>query len=308
MASGSVKLSVLEKHGFSGIRRWPNKNKLYSKEAVENFYLHGFVPKKPFIKKEHKITAFGSCFAGNVSKYLHGHGFNVNAHTWKHADSDFIRIDEIMVHTPALRMQFEWAFENKEIGRIFVGGAEEKAKTYHELEDIKALVTQSDVYIITFGLTEAWFDREENTYLWKFIPHKKLDPERYINKSVSFSENLENIEAIYKCIREVRPDASIIMTLSPIPLLGTYSNRSIVAANSVSKAKLRAALDEFISLKSVDENLFYFPSYELVTQYLEDPWEDDNRHITKEAVNSIMQVFDEHFLIREEGPRKEQGA
>lgn len=299
MGNTEGKMSVLEKHGFAGIRRWPSKEKIKSETAPADFFLHGFVPPAPFISKQHKITAFGSCFAGNVSKYLHQHGYTVNAHSWKHANSDLIRIDEIMVHTPALKAQFEWAFLGKDIGKIFVGGVEEKAVSYHELEEVRGIITSSDVYIITFGLTEAWYDLEEEKYLWKFVPHKRLDPKRFVNRSVSYSENLANVQAIYDCIRAKRPDATIIMTLSPIPLLGTYSGKSIVCANAVSKAKLRAALDEFLTVKADDSNLFYFPSFELVMQYLQDPWEDDNRHITKEAVASIMKEFDKHFLVRD---------
>lgn len=298
MSEENKKLSVLEKHGFTSIMRWPTKSKAKAKGEVQDFFLHGFTPDQPLITKEHIITAFGSCFAGNVSRYLAAKGYNVNAHKWKHAESDLVRIDEIMVHTPALRAQFEWAFGDKPLGTVFIGGVEEKAQTYHELDNVKGLITNSDVYIVTLGLTEAWYDLQEESYLWKFVPHRKLDPKRFVNRSVSYQENAENIEAIYKLIRAKRPNAYVIFTLSPIPLLGTYSGKAIVCANTFSKAKLRAAVGEFIQSHADDSRLFYFPSYELVTQHLSDPWEDDNRHITPEAVQGIMEIFDQKFLIK----------
>ena len=276
--------------------RWPDKTQLRSEAVIEDFFLKGFLPSRPIIEKAHQITAFGSCFAGNVSRHLAANGYKVNAHQWNHVGSDLIRIDEIMVHTPALRAQFEWAFNDAELGRIFIGGAEEKAETYHSLANVKELITRSDVYIITLGLTEAWYDLEERKYLWKFVPNRKLDPKRFVSRSVTYAENISNIEAIYSLIRGARPDAHVIFTLSPIPLLGTYSGKGTVCANAFSKATLRAALGEFIRQYERDEKLFYFPSYEIVTEYLPDPWEADNRHITSESVQQIMRIFSRHFL------------
>lgn len=289
--------TVLEKHGFSAIMRWPDKNVLRHQEALDGYFLKGLVPPAPVIRKNHQITAFGSCFAGHVSRYLHERQYKVNAHQWDHNQSDLIRIDEIMVHTPALRAQFEWAFNDKELGQIFIGGVEEKAKTYHGIEDTKKLITSSDVYIITLGLTEAWYDLEQQQYLWKFVPHRRMDAKRFVSKSVPFQENLDNIDAIYRLIKSRRPGSTVIFTLSPIPLLGTYSGKGTVPANAFSKATLRAAIGEFMQTHADDRNLFYFPSYEIVTSYIPDPWEADNRHVTAGTVQQIMQIFHRHFLL-----------
>lgn len=289
------KMTVLEKHGFQGISRWPSFEKKGTEPAATEYFLHGFCPEQPVIKKSDRITAFGSCFAGNVSRYLHQRGYEVNAHHWKHANSDLIRIDEIMVHTPSLLAQFEWAFNGKPLSNVIVDNKSEELKSYHEEDEMRDIIVNSDVFIVTYGLTEAWYDKQEKCYLWKFIPHKKLDSSRYVNKTIPYDENRENIEKIYRLIRDNRPDARIIFTLSPIPLLGTYSGKAIYPANEVSKSRLRVALDEFCSKWTSDENLFYFPSYELVKYFLNAPWKDDNRHITEEAVHEIMTLFEAHF-------------
>jgi hypothetical protein len=286
---------VLEKHGFQGISRWPSFNKLNREDAVKEFFLHGFCPDQPVIRKSNRITAFGSCFAGNVSRYLHQRGYEVNAHNWKHANSDLIRIDEIMVHTPALLAQFEWAFDGKPLPNLIVDNKNTELKTYHVEEKVRDIIVSSNVFIVTFGLTEAWYDNCQKCYLWKFVPRKNMDPNRYVNKTISFAENRENIEKIYRLIRDNCPNACIIFTLSPIPLLGTYSGKAMYPANEVSKSRLRVAIDEFCSDWANDNNLFYFPSYELVKYFLKSPWKDDNRHITEEAVNEIMTLFETYF-------------
>ncbi|WP_377893607.1 GSCFA domain-containing protein [Alteromonas sp. R78001] len=289
------KLSVLEKHGFNGLNRWPGNTQLESAEAVSDYFMHGYAPPEPLITKNTKITAFGSCFAGNVSRYLLKKGYQVNAHSWDHNQSDLIRIDEIMVHTPALLAQFEWAFNNKPLGSVFIGSAEEKAQTYHSLEACKQIIKETDFFIITLGLTEAWYDKESEQYLWKFVPNRRLYPTRFESRFVSFSENLENLRRIYNLIKSNVPCAKVLFTLSPIPLLGSYHGKSVVAANTASKATLRAVLHEFLSQKEHADAL-YFPSYELVNDYIESPWKEDNRHITPDTVETIMSIFDEYYL------------
>lgn len=289
------KMSVLEKHGFAGLNRWPGNEQLASADAVADYFMHGYSPSAPFLSKETNITAFGSCFAGNVSRYLLKKGYKVNAHSWDHNLSDVIRIDEIMVHTPALLAQFEWAFNDKPLGSVFIGSAEEKAQTYHSMDACKSIIRNTDFFIITLGLTEAWYDKEHEQYLWKFVPNRKLDPKRFESRFVSFSENLNNLEKIYTLIKQNKPDSKILFTLSPIPLLGSYHGKSVICANTASKATLRAVLHEFISHKN-DKDLFYFPSYELINSYVDSPWKEDNRHITPESVETIMSIFGQYYL------------
>ena len=69
----------------------------------------------------------------------------------------------------------------------------------------------------------------------------------------------------------------------------------MVCANTTSKATLRAALHEFISTVG-DPLVNYFPSFELINNYVESPWLDDNRHISQQSVDQIMQIFSRFYL------------
>jgi hypothetical protein len=79
-------------------------------------------------------------------------------------------------------------------------------------------------------------------------------------------------------------------------LAATFSPTSCITANSVSKASLRLAIDELMRENAEDHRLYYFPSYEIVTSFLEDPWGDDLRHPRPEAVAYIMDAFARHYL------------
>jgi hypothetical protein len=132
---------------------------------------------------------------------------------------------------------------------------------------------------------------------WGPIRKDLFDPERHGFKVLTVSENKQNIQAIYDCVREHRPDATIIFTLSPVPLTATFRPVSCVTANSVSKAVLRVAIDEFMREHPSDRKLFYFPSYEIVKEFHPDPYLEDLRHIKPEVVQMIMGVFQRHYLI-----------
>ena len=77
------------------------------------------------------------------------------------------------------------------------------------------------------------------------------------------------------CLREVEairathlPRLKMIFTVSAVQLQATLRPISVVTANSASKAVIRAALDAFLRALPGDpgRTLFYFPSYELVTE------------------------------------------
>ena len=96
-------------------------------------------------------------------------------------------------------------------------------------------------------------------------------------------------------IREVKPAAPIIFTLSPVPLMATFRPVSCLTASSVSKAILRVSIDELMRTFSADERLLYFPSYEIVKDCFADPYLDDNRHLKWEVVSFVMETFERHY-------------
>jgi hypothetical protein len=55
----------------------PSKAELRAADAVDRYILQGWLPEAPFITKQSRITAFGSCFAQHLTAYLLGAGYNV---------------------------------------------------------------------------------------------------------------------------------------------------------------------------------------------------------------------------------------
>ncbi len=67
----------------------------------------------------------------------------------------------------------------------------------------------------------------------------------------------------------------------------------MVTANGHSKAVLRVAAEELVNR---NEEVYYFPNYERFTYCIENPWEPDPRHVNREAVARVMELFDAMFV------------
>lgn len=277
----------------------PTKLNLKESNAIQKYILQGWLPEQPFIAKTDYVTSFGSCFAKHITNYLKNEGYNIGAQELPRESSYVLKCGEGMVNTFAIRQQFEWAYEGKEFSQNLWHDSQGAVQDYVTTvrETTKKIFAKTDVFIITLGLSEVWHDKKSGNVFWRAIPRSKFDAQRHGFKVTTVHENRDNLERIYDIIRRHRPTASIILTLSPVPLVATFRKHSCITANSASKAILRAAVDEFI--RSNDEKrLFYFPSYEMVNHYFKDPYQEDNRHIRLNVVNNIMDIFSKYYLIR----------
>ena len=146
--------------------------------------------------------------------------------------------------------------------------------------------------IVTLGLAEVWRDIRADVFINRTpIPSLiKTEPDRYEFQLSSFAENWANLEMIHRLLTTYgHPDVHIIVTVSPVPLMNTFSTMDIVVANSWAKSLLRAVSQEWAA---VHPNVDYFPSYEVVQNSDRgEIWEDDLRHVRGEAVQHIMELF-----------------
>jgi hypothetical protein len=151
--------------------------------------------------------------------------------------------------------------------------------------------------IVTLGLAEIWRDIQADVFLnCTPIPSLfKTQPDRYEFHLTNFAENFANLEAIYTLLSlHGHPDFHLVVTVSPIPLMNTFSTMDIVVANAWAKSLLRAVAQEWAS---VHPNVDYFPSYEIVHNSDRGAvWERDLRHVTGAGAQHIMQLFLQNYL------------
>ena len=198
------------------------------------------------------------------------------------------------VNSFVILQQFEWAWEGKTFDQELWHGYDTESYGYDpEVQaQTKKMFDETDVFILTFGLSEIWYDEPTGNVFWRTIPKDAYDPERHKFRVSSVEENKDNMRKIYDLIRKHRPDAKIIFTLSPIPLQATFRDNSCITSNAVSKGVLRVAIDELYREKRDEGVLHYWPSYEMITDAFGQPYKHDRRHPKDEVLDFIMMLFE----------------
>jgi hypothetical protein len=269
------------------LRRTPDSPTMFA-EGPEAF-LTGWLPAEPLIGPETRVIAFGSCFASRFAEWLAEHGFNLAFDS--SSDQSIVRSP---LETPsAVAQQFRWAFGELDSELAFWMTPDRtrvEATEEHRLALRDALV-QADVIIITLGISELWFDTVSGEPIWR-IPPRELQ-QRYAVKVSSTAESIAALETIHRIRLAHMPDLKILYTVSPQRLRATFRGISPIVANTVSKAILRVAVDEFLRAhpEELNAHYFYFPAYELATELLRDWLSPDNLHIRDKHAALILDVF-----------------
>jgi len=275
------------------------------------------------------IGSAGSCFAVEIARILMDRGFNYGAKEKAIDRETGVRYNGalsendppqfsanwgILFNSPSFRQIAEKAFGKRKFPRILVDTGAQPPQfmdPYRENVDFpsvsayerdyarhvaacRAAFTECEVFVITLGLNECWefvYDgsvmsrNPQGADIAGLIRHRRL----------TVSENVAEIQRFIDLIREHNPKLKLIISVSPVPFLATAmaEQEHVVAANGHSKAVLRVAAHE---LSQRNEGIYYFPSYELVTMCCRDPWDIDQRHVSRTAVARVMQLFDAMFL------------
>ena len=273
----------------------PSKSRLASKGIAS--ILTGWLPDQPIIGRETRVVGVGSCFASYFLLWLAENGFNRQLDTSPH--NALIRYGAAFENPAVIAQQFRWAFEGLDPASVKWIGKDKEI--FEATEDRRQLVRQTleqtDVLVLTLGLSEVWYDRETGEPLWRALTKRHYDPLRHVFRVETLSDTLSWLEKIEAIRQRHLPSLKIVFTVSPVKLSATFRPISAISANSVSKAILRAALDEFLRNhpEKFNKELFYFPSYEIVQDYFRDPFEEDNRHVTPFVASQVVRCFADHY-------------
>ena len=186
--------------------------------------------------------------------------------------------------TPAAKL---WFTKDK---RHFEATEERRDKVRRSFEE-------GDVFVLTLGLSEVWFDCIEQEPMWRTIPAHLYEPDRHVCRPATVTETLAAFYDLDRLAERFLAGKRFIFTLSPIPLNATYRDQSPITANQASKAILRAALDEFLSDSKIAQKsrYHYFPSYELVFHLFEHPFVPDYRHLFPEVAAAVLDIFSDLY-------------
>ncbi|WP_169721212.1 GSCFA domain-containing protein [Nisaea denitrificans] len=239
------------------------------------------------IKKNSKILAQGSCFAGNVIDSLKKEGL---------AHCDHFDISENLNNT----------FANKAIIDIIINEkTNEENKNWLEtiirgktLDQCHKILHDAEIVILTFGVSFVLVDHQTHEIQSK--PGKGS-----ILQQTNVSKNADNIEYIISRIKKFNPNCTIIVTVSPIPLSTTATVRNVFIDDFLSKSTIRLAVDE--ALNRISEKIIYWPSFEIVrwsnihfspsfgAPHDVSSWNGEPRHPDPKIIAETMKFFLETF-------------
>jgi len=295
----------------------------------------------PFrLTREHRVVTAGSCFAQHISRYLRHAGFNhlvtEPAHpllTEFNLDTPFnygvfsARFGNIYT-SRQLEQLFRRAFGTfvptetawtRPDGRLvdpfrptiqqsgFRTQPELEADRRQHLVAVRRALEELDVFIFTLGLTECWTTAADGAALplAPGVAGGVYDPARYALINLNVSDVVTDMTRFIEALRAVNPTATVILTVSPVPLSATALDRHVLVSTTYSKAVLRVAAE---GLAAALDAVHYFPAYEIVTgqfsrgQY----FSDDLRSVTASGVDHVMSLFFKHAA--EGGTRPTEAA
>jgi hypothetical protein len=275
------------------------------------------------LRRGDKFYAIGSCFARGLENSLAAHKIAVES-----AAPEFAKLQPAnrersaldftnKYNTYSILNELRWAldpateFPRESIVQLtnttwydphttptlnFVG-LEETLQRRALIQTVTKRIKDCRAVILTLGLAEVWRDVQADVFVnCTPIPSLfKTQPGRYEFHLTNFAQNRANLEAIYALLSQFgHPDFHVIITVSPVPLMNTFSTMDIVVANTWAKSLLRAVAQEWAD---AHPNVDYFPSYEIVQNSdRAAAWERDLRHVKGAGAQHSMALFLQKYI------------
>ena len=281
------------------------------------------------IAREERVATAGSCFAQHIARHLQQNGFNYYVSEKAHPllpaalaqsfnyGTFTARYGNIYTSRQLLQLlqRVYGEFQPKDDfwqndGGTFVdpfrpniqpdgfsSREEYDSDRAQHFARVREAVESLDVFVFTLGLTECWRSRADGAVypLCPGVSGGRFDPaeHEFVNLNVDDVRNdlLQSVDYI----RARNPDAKVIFTVSPVPLIATAEDRHVLVSTTYSKSVLRVAAEMVSQARPA---VAYFPSYEIITGNFNRGryFAPDLRSVTEEGVSHVMRLFFRHYM------------
>ncbi|ESQ73902.1 GSCFA domain-containing protein [Asticcacaulis sp. AC402] len=282
------------------------------------------------LTRDARVATAGSCFAQHVARTLRETGFNYlitetgPAHGFSGTENYGVfsaRYGNIYTVRQLLQLfrrayglfQPEDSAWRRSDGRYvdpfrpyiheagFASPEEVEAERESHLDAVRRLFEDSDAFVFTLGLTEAW-ERLSDGAVFPLAPGvvgAEVKPEDYGFHNFTVAEMEADLGEVLKRLHRINPACRVLLTVSPVALIATYEDSHVLTANTYSKSALRVVAGQ---LAQAFDFVDYFPSYEIIlgphagASFLA----PDLREVTTEGVACAMAIFASHYLSEDE--------
>lgn len=277
------------------------------------------------ITPDTKVATAGSCFAQHIARYLKNSGYNYyvveRGHpilpSWARTRSNYGLFSARYGNIYTARQL--WQLFERAYGRFepaedvwqladgafvdpfrpttqpggFVSREELLADRRQHLAAVRTMFETLDVFVFTLGLTECWRSREDGAVfpVCPGVEGGSFDAERYEFYNQPVEDVIADLTAFRNALAKVNPNAQIIFTVSPVPLVATADpGAHVLSATTYSKSVLRVAAE---AMYRRFENVHYFPSYEIITGAFSRGayYAPDLRNVVEDGVAHVMRLF-----------------
>lgn len=248
----------------------------------------------PFsISHDHKIMLLGSCFSDNIGNFFQNYGFNCCSNPFGTLFNPIsIATDiEISINPTLFSEKYIDFFNKKWISYAHHGRFSHSDRNIFEQQihnsfaETHQFLSHCNYLFITFGTAYCYrlIDRDFVVANCHKIPAQKFD---------KFCLTVEQIVNTYQStlqqLQTFNPNLKVIFTVSPVRHLGDGFHE-----NQISKSTLHLAINQLVD----NQNIFYFPSYEIVQDDLRDYrfYAADLCHPSESAVQYIWEILTNTF-------------
>ena len=237
-----------------------------------------------------QLMMLGSCFAQNMGDYLSRNKFAVNVNPFGilyNPSSISLAVRRLMVGMPF--------FENDlvkcnglYVSFMYHGCFSDQSKSEClskinvSLDRAVNDLSKTDILLVTFGTAYVYSLKDTG----KVVSNcHKFQASMFDRRRLSVEDIVCDWTELVHELERKRPDLKVLFTVSPV-----RHSKDGMHDNQLSKSTLLLAID---ALVSQFDNVFYFPSYEIMMDELRDYrfYAEDMIHPSAVAVNYIWQQF-----------------
>ena len=246
-----------------------------------------------------KILLLGSCFTQNIGQWLSDQFFQISLNPFgiqynplsiaKGLDrlmSDYVYTEDDLFLANSMYNSYDFHsnFSSENVEETL------KRMNTSRIEGSKSL-RESSIMMVTFGT--AWVYELAASREIVNNCHKQ-HPKSFNRYRLSVDEIVDVWSNIISQKVNDSNDFKFIFTVSPIRHI-----KDSLHGNQLSKSTLLLAIDHLLDL--FPENVFYFPSYEILLDDLRDYrfYDEDMVHPSSVAVKYIQEVFASHYFNKE---------
>lgn len=255
------------------------------------------IPSSPNkIDHSQKVYFTGSCFSENIAGKFKYFGFNVLS------NSHGIIYNPVSIENSIIDLTTNKPYIHEDLhqynGKYFsyahhgVFSDQDPEQVLSNINETIALhkehLGSASFVFITFGTAWVYTESLENILVANC---HKIPGSHFKKRLLSQSEIGSSIQTMIARIRAVNSSAKIVFTVSPVKHLKDGFNE-----NHLSKALLHVCIHSYL-----DENVLYFPAYEIMNDDLRDYrfWKDDMMHPNELAIEYIWEKFAETYFSSE---------